>query len=315
MNRSSFTVKAARLFQKLPLSIFQFLEWPFLLFGKNKKENMIILIAPPRSGSTLTYQLLCHSFNSYYLSNLSHLLYKLPLLGGWLSGYLCKNYSSDFNSEQGFVKGLCGPAEGMHFWSYWFNSGLNEIENNNDFSIDSQEKHYLYIKSVFKRLGKPEKPIITGYLGHLICIERLKESFPNAIFVKLYRDPIANGLSILASKRKSNSEWFSVYPKECDFIHADEHSQVASQVYWLNNKMNHLSGDRVISIRYEDICANPAKIINKISNFCNERGLKLEVKSKLPNNFNRKKINPDNDFESLSQAFEKIENKNEQLNH
>jgi len=305
----------ARIIQKAPLSILRFLEWPFLFFCKNKKENLIILIAPPRSGSTLTYQLLCHSFNSYYLSNLSHLLYKLPLLGGGLSGYLCKNYDSDFNSEQGFVKGVCGPAEGLHFWTYWFNCGLNEAENNNESSNKAKVKYSLYIKSVIKALGKPEKPFITGYLGHLVCIDRLKENFPSAIFVKIYRDPIANGLSVLNSKRKSNTNWFSVLPQECNVTDSNEYVQVASQIFWLNKKMNNIKGDRVISIKYEDICENPRKVINDIAQFCNTRGLHLEVKSELPDSFTRKKNFENEDAKSLSGELKKLESQYGSLNN
>ena len=309
MNRSSLTVKVARLVQRFPFSIFRFLEWPFLFFSQEKKYNFIILLAPPRSGSTLAYQLLCHAFESHYLSNFSHLFYKLPYLGGWFSGKSCNNYSSDFSSNQGFVRGVCGPAEGLHFWRYWIGCGLDESENKNDEENLLLQKRKSYIQSVIKTLGKPDKPVIAGYLGHLVCIDKIKLTFPSAIIVKLYRDPVENALSILESKRKIDSEWFSVVPEECDLEDINEYSQVASQVYWLNKKMDKLKGERVLSINYEKICEHPDKVINHVAEFCNSFNFKMQIKSNLPESFFRKQKVENKDVAFLTEEFKKLEDR------
>ena len=71
MGRSSITVRLARSFQALPLWIFRFLEWPVvaLLSRRKAKLRAIFVLALPRSGSTVTYQLLCHGLFVQYLSN------------------------------------------------------------------------------------------------------------------------------------------------------------------------------------------------------------------------------------------------------
>lgn len=309
MNRSSFIVRAARLIQYLPLSILRILEQPVVnLCSKNKNPSLIILLALPRSGSTLTYQLLCHSLPSVYLSNLSNLFYQLPLSGGLLSKWYCNQYISDFSSQGGFVSGLCGPAEGLRFWTYWFFNTIDECQSS---SLKSKNWKEEYLRNVFKSLGHPEQPVITGYLGHVLVWERLRTIFPEAIFIRLHRSPVENALSLLRCRQKNNETvWFSVCPTECG-KHFQEtlHEQVAAQVYWLNKRLDNLCYDeRTVNITYEEICENPTLTLQKVIFFCNECGFNLVQKQSLPSFFQRKKIDLfDQDAFLIKEAFKKIE--------
>ena len=293
MKRSSILVKISRILQKLPIGFFRVFEWPFLFLGqKHKKANMIFIVALPRSGSTLTYQLLCHSLNSHYLSNVSLLLYKLPLFGGLLSDLICKRNKSDFKSEHGLVSGLSGPAEGLQFWKYWFGCGLIEETT----SVASCDKKHVgrrrYLKKVFKVLSSPSKPVITGFLGHSICIKELMSEYPSAIYIKLRRNPVDNAVSLLKSKRANGENWFSVLPAECDATGDCEFYNVASQVFWLNKKLEQLKGDRVFSISYEELCKNPRDVVSMLVDFANSHGLDLQNKHEIPPRFSKSDQKP-----------------------
>lgn len=293
-SRQSAIVRLARIIQKTPLSWLRFSEYPIIrashAYSNKPQSFLMILIALPRSGSTLTYQCLIHALKPYYLSNLWNLFYSIPLYSGFLSNHLCKNYKSDFISNHGFVSGLCGPAEGLRFWSYWTGCGLNE---NTDSILPSDVLTYRleYLKNALSILTKSNSPMVTGYLGHSLIIEDLRHWFPDAIFVRLHRDPLSNALSILRSRPKNNnSDWFSVFPRECaDSRKKDIYFQVASQVYWLNRRLSGLEKDvNTIHLNYEDLCANPRVQINRIIDFCNNRGMSLELKDNLPASFEYK---------------------------
>lgn len=312
MNRSSFVVRAARLIQYFPLSILRIIEKPVvnLFCSKNKKSSLIILLALPRSGSTLTYQILCHSLPSIYLSNLSNLFYQLPLAGGVFSKWYCNQHISDFSSQGGFVSGLCGPAEGLRFWTYWFSNTINEPQSS---SLKSKKWREEYLQNVFNVLGQPEQPVITGYLGHILVWERLRKRFPEAIFIRLHRSPVENALSLLRCRQKSSENvWFSVCPTECrNHFQETLHEQVAAQVYWLNKRLDNLSSDeRTVNVTYEEICENPTLTLQKVIFFCNECGFNLIQKQSLPPFFQKKKIDWfDQDALLIMEAFKKIENK------
>lgn len=287
LNRSSILVRVGRLLQRLPLFLLRPLEWPFmsLMNLQAKKPVLIILLALPRSGSTLTYQVLSQGLRSVYLSNLGNLLYQLPYFGGLLSRRYCAYSESTFRSSLGFVQGPCGPAEGLRFWQYWF---ANEIDERlmPDGVSKRERRRAIYLRKVLLALGSEERPVVTGYLGHLLKWQRLQSTFPEAVFIRLHRDPLHNALSLLRCRQKSGSDWFSVYPEECE-RHAGEsvHGQVAAQVYWLNRRLSEVQNDHVMDISYENLCRNPAETLQLIISFCNARGMRLEPRQTLPNSF------------------------------
>ncbi|MGM0520219.1 MAG: hypothetical protein ACQERD_11335, partial [Campylobacterota bacterium] len=141
-SRASAAVKTGRFIQKY-YHLFSFLDKIFIQ-TKTDSVPVICIVAPPRSGSTLTYQILTQALENFHLTNFSNLLYATPTLGFKLQNKLCQNYLSSFSSSHGFVPGLCGEAEGLKFWQYWLNQGL--VENN---ELDAKKLHHLH-----KRLKK-----------------------------------------------------------------------------------------------------------------------------------------------------------------
>jgi hypothetical protein len=250
-------------------------------------SKLIILLALPRSGSTLTYQLLVHSIRSTYLSNFWNTFYALPFIGAKFTHYKCLPHVSAFSSDYGFVSGACSPAEGLRFWEYWFDMGIDERIQNICSQKDTINKQK-YINTVLSHITTPAMPMITGYLGHALHLDMLQKQFPDAIYVRLRRDPLSTAKSILEARRKSNvEEWFSVFPVECDkYLAEDIIGQVASQVFMLNRRMEtDLKSSRVIDISFEDVCASPSTVVDKIINYCNNQGLNLERSAKIPDAF------------------------------
>lgn len=310
--RNSVKVRAARVIQRLPLSWLRAVEAP-LVHAKARgagTPRMIILLALPRSGSTLTYQSLIHSIQPLYLSNLWNLLYALPWSGGKLCARLCADYDSDFHSSHGFVEGMCGPAEGLRFWSYWTGCGLDESQEKPG-SPAINERRVAYLRNVFSSLTTPDRPFLSGYLGHVLIADRLREWFPEAVFLRLRRDPLSNAMSILRCRQKQGGRWFSVFPRECESLQgADLHTQVAGQVYWLNRRLDALNDDeRLVDIGYEKLCRSPDAEVRRIADCFNSLGLELNVKRMLPDRFDYKVTDPEesDDAARLASALRQME--------
>lgn len=289
MSRGSLLVKIGRCLQRVPPDWLKPLEAPFVRFGRGNidEPNLIFLMALPRSGSTLTYQAMAHGFEPLYLSNLWNLLYAIPWTGGGLSLAFCPKHTSDFESEHGFVDGLCGPAEGLRFWSYWTGCGLDEVTSEKWPSSGKLEKRIEYFREISSRLASRERPMIAGYLGHVLAAEKIRAWFPDAIFVRLHRDPLSNADSILRSRLSGSGKWFSVRPVECATTRSqDVHFEVAAQVYWLNRRLAWLETDeRTIHISYEGLCSDPNQTLDSILQKANSHGLSLTFKKPLPSAF------------------------------
>lgn len=271
---------------------------------------MLCILALPRSGSTLTYQSIIHGFDTVYLSNLGNLLYQLPLLGGQLSKIKCKGHNSSFTSSHGFVPGLCGPAEGLKYWSYWAGNHIDERLQGVGETFNIRES---YLVKCLKTLGSNKSPVLSGYLGHSLIVEKLQKVFRGAIFVRVKRDPLSNALSILKARRATNNQWFSVFPEECKaVVNKSEHEQVASQVYWLNKRLDeHCMEDKTYWLSYEDLCGNPSFELSKLREFCLGQGIELTTKNSMPKEFKYQLVTPEesDDAMLLSEFLNELEAK------
>jgi hypothetical protein len=295
--RKSFLVQVGRTLQKLPLAWLRILlEVPLVMLCRNSKPRMIILLGLPRSGSTLTYQVLIHSLRPHYLSNFGNLLFQLPLTSGLVSAYLCRNHHSTFKSNQGMVDGLCGPAEGLAYWRYWYGFSLDEREEfqSRPAAIRRRKR---YLNRVLSILSSNNRPVVTGYLGHTLAASKVRQEFPEAVIVRLHRDPLSNAISLLQSRRAQSTSWFSLYPKEClSSTGRGEYDEVASQVYWLNRRLDkELSDSNVFHCHYEELCKNPSRIVEDLVTFCNKRGMTLSIKNTLPLQFSYRELSTEND--------------------
>ena len=100
--RKSFGVFLGRLFQSIPPLLYAWIE-VFLKKKEISKYPIIFLISMPRSGSTLTYQILSRGTKSYILTNLWNILYAIPLIGAFVSQRKKNNNTdlifTDLNSE------------------------------------------------------------------------------------------------------------------------------------------------------------------------------------------------------------------------
>lgn len=310
MSRRSLSVRVARLLQRLPQGWARPLEAPLVRRKASGRANLIFLLALPRSGSTLTYQALVHGLQPLYLSNLWNLLYGMPWVGGRISHRRCLGHESDFRSSHGFVEGLCGPSEGLRFWSYWTGAGLDET-----ISVPVSEERLAqrvgYFREAVRALASPAAPLVAGYLGHALVAERLRSWFPEAIFVRLHRDSLSNAASILRSRMAGSGAWFSTFPKECVAVQGRGlHSEVAAQVYWLNRRLVWLDKDkRTVHLTYEELAAEPNAALQRVIEAGNAGGFALSARQALPTSFGYRVASPkdDGDTRRLAEELERLE--------
>lgn len=280
--RNSFIVKAGRVYQSLS-PIFEpidFLYRKTFLKINNNCAPIIVLLSPPRSGSTLTYQLLTSAFKNFHLTNIWNLLYATPTIGAVISKKLIADEKvSSFTSHHGFVHGITGEAEGMKFWTYWTGQGLSQ-EN----SKIKEKKFNKFTKIINALSHKFQQPFICGYLGHVFCIEELRKRFNNIIFVYLTRDLLANACSLY---RVEAGNYFSIMPNTINIKEQNRFQQIAKQLVSIHaNILEHKHSD-TFNYSYEELCKDPMGFVKYLQAFAKERGINLEIinKKQIPKNF------------------------------
>lgn len=260
---------------------------PFL--AHNRDIALLCILAPPRSGSTLTYQVLSSAYCSYTLRNISNFLYATPVIGHLATKRICKNYESNFSSERGFVSGLCGEAEGLKFWQYWLRQGLEECPELLD--VDRLRD----LKNALDKTG--ESLMITGYLGHVFAISALRKVFPRVLFIHLHRDLLSNAYSLL--KLTSGLVPFSMCPSSVKAKNYDsKYHLVVNQVRAIHEIITAEDDEDMLQVSYEDLCDDTPGTLSKIETKALKLGLPLARKGHVPNSFSKKVISPDHDADA-----------------
>jgi hypothetical protein len=236
-----------------------------ILEKKNYYAPPIFIIGPPRSGSTILYQLLIKYYNFCYFTNFSNLFFKSPFFADYILHLLSfKKFNSIKKSDFGFIRGFSSPSEAGGIFRYWFDSQEYNYEKKN-----------LIKKTIYSLSNRHNAPFLNKNLYNSFRMDKIHDLFPNALFIHIYRNPlyIAQSL-ILARKRENGSQyfWFGVKPPNYEDIKKikDPFEQVFHQIFSISESIKNFS-DRhsinIINIKYEDLCEKTRSELLKINNF------------------------------------------------
>lgn len=277
------------------------------------RYSPIFIVAPPRSGTTLLYQLMTEHLATCYFSNLAQRLRVhdseiIPILAAhlvkWFGLGSGKAGSSSFESYYGATEGWGGPNEANGIFERWF----------------PEEEHYVppgYLSSadrngVYRAVAGTERvfdrPFVNKCIRNSVRIEALAEIFPTALFIQCLRDPLAMAQSIYIARTQDLpfkpdevdplQWWFSVKPKEYEQIKCKSMvAQVCEQVYYVEQNIlaarQTLGDNRFLLVDYKDLCRSPRRTMDNIVRFMNERNAPTQITKPLPISFpysNKRKI-------------------------
>jgi len=270
---------------------------------------LLILLATPRSGSTFCYQLMCHSFEVDYFSNLFYMGYRYPFLAKKIERRIGKEYISNFRSDYGFVAGLNGVAEANDIWASWFDQHLSERQPTPSASTIARATSFFDFN-----FSRSKRPFVTGWIGHILYAEQMAKLFPQAIFVNLTRNTQDVALSLLRARRSQNGDieqWFSTRPVECATArNLSGYQQVALQTVSLQKRASKFVAahtSRVFDIDYNKMCENPEAVMSELHQFCNAKGIGLTVRNitNLPGSDSSAPL-VDDDYNLVKEALEDV---------
>lgn len=218
----------------------------------------LFIVGSPRSGTTLVYQMITHSFDVAYVSNFIARFWGNPLIGVKLQNeiYGDKEFNSSFISHHGYSKeSPLEPHEFGNFWKRWF------YEDENDF----RDEKFVVSPDFYKTLALMQentgKKWIFKNLTLSLKIPLLKKIFPQARFIYVKREKSSVMKSLLTGRKErfgSYDHWWSVKPK--DYVNIKKLSgieQVYHQIESINNQieadLSRLNSDDFFIFDYEDL--------------------------------------------------------------
>ncbi|MCP4214732.1 MAG: sulfotransferase [bacterium] len=273
----------------------------------------LFIVGVPRSGSTLLSQLVSAHLDVGYINNLIAAFWKAPVYGIRLSKKLLPEHgSSSFQSTFGRTKGIREPHEFGYFWSTFFDENhLAQKTQDETANIDWRRmKHILtHMTYAFRA------PVVFKYLPMGWYMSRVRKVLAKSCFIRIRRDPVQNAISLYNSRKKfleAPRRWFSLKPLEYDSLKDKPlHHQVAGQVFHIDRSLD-LELEKIapafrLDIGYDDLCANPKKVLADITDMLNKAGGDVTFTREPQKKFDLTKKDPAAEaYAQLTEAVNKL---------
>ena len=293
--------------------------------GAAPRLPTLLIVGPPRSGTTLLLQWLAASGRFAYPSNLMSRFYLAPAVGARIQLLLTDERfafrdelwdlgrSSDFSSDLGKTRGALSPNEFWYFWRRFLpNEELRALSDDELTRIDAQglRQELAAVEQVFEKPLALKAMILQYNLAALIGI------LPTALILHVHRSPVYNAQSILEAREKffgDRRQWYSAKPPQyASLLDLDPAGQVAGQVYYtlrsIEGQLEQLDARRWMRVDYESLCAEPRRVYAELRGKLYELGCALPAAYDGPASFehtNQMRIAQE-EFQALVEAWESV---------
>ena len=251
----------------------------------------IFIISPPRSGTTLTRQVLAWTFPTSYFSNFTsmstlHVGRPLPITTAYLVNRFVQTELGSFENSYGRTHGRSAPAEGETIWGYWFGKRYEAVDPQ-ELPAEQQAQMYRAVAATENIFGAP---FLNKTTTLSLRIRAIVKTFPNALFIEVDRDPLDSAQSIYLARTNRYHHWLGAMPKECE---ASEKKsiveQVCDQIFYIEKNIaferSILGDERFTTVAYKDLCENPTREVGRIVEFLASHGVPAKISKTLPDSF------------------------------
>lgn len=227
---------------------------------------LLLIVGPPRSGTTLVYQVLASCLDVSYFSNCNALFPRSPLAAARLFGHNVDPGVGPFQSLYGNTRTLRDVNDGFHIWNRFLGEDRYTAPGSVSPAVAGDMAHFL---SSWSRIAR--KPLLNKNNRNLACASLLAAALPNAHFLIVRRDPHYVAQSLLNAR-----DWIQGSRKRGWGLNSEDSSpatdpvetvcrQVCSNEELISRQREAIGSDRCTDIAYEDFCAAPTDFVQQVA--------------------------------------------------
>ena len=226
---------------------------------------ILLVMGPPRSGTTLLALSLIRSLPVSYFNNLTAIFPRAPIRANELLPGHFDRKRVTLRSFYGRTRLLCGPNDALHIWDRWL--GGDRTRAPSALSADAVRELPRFFGAWLRAFGGPLVAKNNSLNG---CAQLVAPLLPTARFVLLRREPLWLGASLLEARRMIHGDLHTSYgiddpgrPTDLDPI-----DDIVRQLRFhdtLAARQRAALGPRLRELAYEDFCVDPVAQIASIA--------------------------------------------------
>ncbi|MFK7821266.1 MAG: sulfotransferase [Planctomycetaceae bacterium] len=228
-------------------------------------KPILLIVGPPRSGTTVLYQLLADALETTWFPNVSEMFPRSPITASRVLAFK-RNKSRRLRSFYGQTPGLSAPNDAFQIWNRWL--GENRYEPD---LLSETSKHMLQFLAAWTNMFN--KPLLNKNNRNTFCLPQLHDAIPTAHFVILQRNPADIARSLIRAREFVQGEKHGPWGLASQSNHANDPlgyvDDVCEQVRLINERISTakqtLNVDRLTCCSYEELCDDPTTLVESIA--------------------------------------------------
>lgn len=251
----------------------------------------LFIVGAPRSGTTLTYQIITQQMRVGYFAGAMSYLYGIPNLLTRTMKPLLGRPKPIFESRYGKQTGFLSPSENANFWFRWFpRDGLGgHYLEPIGLSLERYRALRDTVYSMTRIMGR-HMVFKSVYLS--MVVGALAQIFTDGRFIFVRRDRFLTCQSLFLArlKRPRPEDWWSVkIPGYRELRREPIWYQVVDQVVYTENivqrDLERFAPYRHSVVCYEDLCNHPCETVNRLEEWLRPAGYSSYPDIRVPKNF------------------------------
>lgn len=227
---------------------------------------VVFVTGPPRSGTTLLYQLLIRSLPVAYVTNLASLMPRSAARGAFPLTAAMANGRVRAESFYGRTRALSGSSDGLELWDPWVGPDRSTVPS--VIAPEAARDMRRFFGTFEARSGRP---VLCKNNNLLAFAHLVAEVLPTARFLCLTRDPVYLAQSLLKARRDIHGSDGVSYgiAGPGGAADGDPVADVWRQVAWFEGltaaQQARIGAERFQAVSYEALCDAPGAVIRALA--------------------------------------------------
>jgi hypothetical protein len=261
------TVLLGLIFTPLDLVLALFEKRLYKRAGKPKLP-LIFVCGAPRTGTTLVAQVIIKHLPVAYISNLSALFPRSPILVTRLFQKLTGKQNITYESFYGKTARFSGPNDAFYIWNEWMTAGPGGVRC---LLVDSKKTNMVRFFGAYEQFS--HRPLVNKNNSLNMCANSIAAVLENSHFICVTRDPVYLAQSLLRARidlqGDANIGLWADNPGKAKTAKTDYIEDICRQVVFHEEKakeqQNIIGSARFWIVSYEEFCKAPHELLKQIS--------------------------------------------------